>query len=963
MSRYNEQLLDVLENVTNIRTKEGEPFKARAFKNAHDNLISINKDIKTVDDLNGIPGFGPSVITICNEFITTGHVKIVDDFKNNPINIFSDIYGIGPKNAEKLVKMGITTLEQLTKSINTPEMKKLLNNKQLLGLQYYDDIKTRIPRIVISEYEKKIKSLLPSNCIMEILGSYRRGALESGDIDVIFTTMDKNIDEKFNQFIQNMVQNGLINKNHILALGESKCLVIAKLEGDSVYRRIDFLCASPNEFASSLLYFTGSKYFNTVMRQWTVNHGMTMNEHGIYHLINGKKGPLVDIIFHTEEDIFNFLGLVYKLPTERKDGRDVIPITYLIDLMRKNGINSLVETQQKILLNAAKYTYYNKGESIISDAEFDLLDNSIVGPKKTGAVVIKDEVILPYFAPSLDKIKPDSKSLDKWKRTYKGPYVISCKLDGDSALEMSGFLATRGNGKVGQNISGLLKNMPNIPNMPNKNKNRNNTDVCIRGELIIKKSTFLEKYAIKFKNVRNMVSGIVNRNDPNIDAVQDLDLVPYEVLNPVLKPSDQFAFLISNGWKPVWYTIVPDITNEMLSELLINMREKYEYDIDGLVVVDDNIHPRPTDPNKTPDYAFAFKMILSDQQAEVIVTNVIWVSHKDGYLKPTVKYEMVNIRGVECTSANGQNARFIRDNKIGVGAIIRIIRSGDVIPNILGTVSPAIVPLMPDPAVFGEFHWNETGVDIVLNNPADNEDVLASRILRFFRTLEVADFAEGNIARLIEIGVNSVPKILAMSKTDWLKVRGFQDKKVEKIYSAIQSAIQKASLIDLMVASNLFGRGFSDKKINSIMSQHPLILQYSTTMSKNELINLLINIPGIADKSAVLFVDGIKPFLDFIHEAQLDYKLNQSDLNNNRPKKIASNVNFPSGKNIVLSGFRDKDFKTLCDKNGIELVDNITKNTAVLIVKDIHENTGKIERAKSLGIPILTMDMFHEQYF
>ena len=137
------------------------------------------------------------------------------------------------------------------------------------------------------------------------------------------------------------------------------------------------------------------------------------------------------------------------------------------------------------------------------------------------------------------------------------------------------------------------------------------------------------------------------------------------------------AKLISDGFETVQNRTVTDVTNEMLSELLMEWRKSYVYEIDGVIVSDDRIFARKSG---NPDHAFAFKMVLSDQMAEAKVVNVLWTPSKDGYLKPRVQIEPIKLGGVTIEYATGFNAAFIRDNKIGIGSLIQIIRSGDVIP-------------------------------------------------------------------------------------------------------------------------------------------------------------------------------------------------------------------------------------------------------------------------------------------
>ena len=118
---------------------------------------------------------------------------------------------------------------------------------------------------------------------------------------------------------------------------------------------------------------------------------------------------------------------------------------------------------------------------------------------------------------------------------YKGPYVLSAKLDGatgiyDTRNELKNYIHVE---MVHMAKMSLLKYM-NLPKVDN----------CIlRGELIMKKSTFQEKYADKFSNARNLVSGIINSKTLDIQKIKDVDFVVYEVIEPQLIPSKQLEFI------------------------------------------------------------------------------------------------------------------------------------------------------------------------------------------------------------------------------------------------------------------------------------------------------------------------------------------------------------------------------------------------------------------------------------
>jgi NAD-dependent DNA ligase len=132
------------------------------------------------------------------------------------------------------------------------------------------------------------------------------------------------------------------------------------------------------------------------------------------------------------------------------------------------------------------------------------------------------------------------------------------------------------------------------------------------------------------------------------------------------------------GMDTVRNQLETSLSNKLLSEVLVDWRKNYKYEIDGVIVAHNKIYMERK--NKNPEHAFAFKMVLMDQVVEAKVVNVLWSPSKDGYLKPRVQIEPVELGGVTITYATGKNASFIEKNKIGIGAIIELIRSGDVIP-------------------------------------------------------------------------------------------------------------------------------------------------------------------------------------------------------------------------------------------------------------------------------------------
>ena len=726
------------------------------------------------------------------------------------------------------------------------------------------------------------------------------------------------------------------------------------------------------------------------MRHEALAKDLTMNEHGLYSLISKKKGEKVGHVFNSEQDIFDYLGLEYKAPHERTDGRAVSAATVSvakakskveaesaakskakvesneeeepqinetiktqIQNFKKNGINVLHTLSEHELTEMIKLAniLYRNFQPIMTDNEYDILQDYITEKYpsnqevfKVGAPIEKNKAKLPYEMASMDKIKPDTGILTNWTKKYTGPYVLSCKLDGVSGLYSTEGktpkLYTRGDGKVGQDVSYLIPHL-RLPKTQ---------DIVIRGEFIIPKMTFETKYKTTFANPRNMVAGIINQKAVN-EAINDVHFVAYEVIKPVLKPSKQLGFLETQNVETVLNKTTTSLSNELLSETLVEWRQNYAYEIDGVIVTDDKNYSRKSG---NPEHAFAFKMVLSDQIAEAKVVDVIWTPSKDGYLKPRVQIEPINLGGVCIEYATGFNGSFINDNKVGIGAIIELIRSGDVIPHIRKVTVPAEEAKMPSIP----YKWNDTHVDVLLEDIESDETVKEKVVTGFFKGIGVDGLSSGNIARIIDAGFDSVPKIIKMTIPDFLTVDGFKEKTATKLFNGIKDKLETASIITIMSASNIFGRGFSGKKTELIMEAYPDIL--ISKESPQEKVTKIASIKGMAKKTAESFVQSIPNFIQFIQETGLTHKLQVESEVSKEKEKDTSNPLF--GKTIVMTGFRDANIQQALKDVGAKLGSSVSKNTFAVLVKDLAEDSGKAQDAKKLGIQLMTPEEFRTKY-
>ena len=625
-------------------------------------------------------------------------------------------------------------------------------------------------------------------------------------------------------------------------------------------------------------------------------------------------------------------------------------------------LNSQSEIDLINMIALCNNYYFNKGISLVSDELYDVLTDyskkkypkkkkqTSVGAKVPG----KNKVKLPFMMASMNKIKPEKNALIKWKETYRGPYVITCKLDGVSALYDGRHhkLYTRGDGIEGQDISHLLAplGMENL-----------DTDCVFRGELIIKKKKFKEKYSDVYANPRNMVAGLVNKKVNASDNVlkemlSDIDFVVYELVEPSFAPCVQFEVISKfPEIKQVYNMELEIITNEILTTILLEIRELYDYETDGIIVTNDEAYDR-YDELKNPDYAFAFKMALTEQSCEATVTNVIWTPSKDGYMKPRVQISPVQLCGVTIEYATGFNANFIYENKIGVGTVIEIIRSGDVIPYINNVIKPSEAPKMPEP--MSNYEWNETNIDLILKEElkCENIDVMEKQIAGFFKKLKVEGLSNGNVRKLLNYDGNaSIESICNMTKEDFKKVPGFQEKMASKISDSIKERLQSETLPNVMAASNVFGRGFSDKRMKEIMeTEHEILI---SSHSQEEKIRMVTNVNGISIKMAKQFVENIDKFITFMKKTNMAAKLLTT------VKKAEIETEALVGKSYAITGFRDEELQDFITKNGGKVVATLTKKTTGLIVKDDdYKANTKTSQAEQKNIQIITREAFYERY-
>jgi len=304
-------ILEALEIILKKKIIEKDPIKIKAYKTAIEQL-SLLPFIKSIEDVRGVKGIGIKMIAKVKEILATGSLEAAETIKEvvKKSEELLKCHGIGPAKLKELQSYGISTVAQLREAIKKDPH--ILSPVQTLGLKYYEPLLLRIPRSEMEQHEELLqKAIAPfqkGKAIRkaDVVGSYRRGAVTSGDIDVLLEGEDPTI---LIDLMHTLTTHHYIVG--VLAHGARKVMAIVQLKGHPE-RRLDLLLTPHSEYPFALTYFTGSGSFNIEMRKQAISMNLTLNEHGL----TTKAGIPVHGIT-TEKDLFKALKMEWKEPHER----------------------------------------------------------------------------------------------------------------------------------------------------------------------------------------------------------------------------------------------------------------------------------------------------------------------------------------------------------------------------------------------------------------------------------------------------------------------------------------------------------------------------------------------------------------------------------------------------------------------------------------------------------------------
>lgn len=640
-------------------------------------------------------------------------------------------------------------------------------------------------------------------------------------------------------------------------------------------------------------------------------------------------------------------------------------------------------------LNRASEAYYNTGQPIMSDYEFDIkIEELKQWEEETGIVLsnspthnvgylVSDElkeVKHNHLMLSLDKTKSVDELIE-FLGDKNG--FLSVKCDGltTSLHYINGELIgaeTRGDGVKGTECLQNVLTMKNVPReIPYKD------ELIIDGETIIGWDTFREindklPEDKKYKHPRNLVSGSLQLFDSKEAASRNMRFVAWRVIKGFEHKSVFFDLkrAESNGFEivPMWSYSNNSLDKENLSKMLEDLR--YEADFhnipyDGAVMaVDDyKIAESMGRTDKYFRHSKAYK--YEDELFETVLTDIEWNTSKTGLINPVAIFEPVDLNGAITTRATLHNITYIKDMMLGIGDRIRVYRSNMVIPKVHDSIDksgnfkiPDKCPICGQPTRIVKENDSEV---LICENP-DCKGKLLGRLVHAAsrNALDIENLSESTIEKFINLGwLNSIKDIYHLSnhENDMKTIDGFGKKSVEKLLNSIEKS--RKTTFDRFLYSlsiPLLGKSASQDIAENCTIENTSSIGNFMQIMITDGAEHFRSISGIGDS----IINSLNSYFNIhcseIFELSKEFKFESPIVLDETPKTL-------QGKTFVVTGsvnhYKNRDeLKADIVVHGGTVVGSVSSKTSYLINNDINSTSSKNQKAKSLNIPIISEEEF-----
>lgn len=632
---------------------------------------------------------------------------------------------------------------------------------------------------------------------------------------------------------------------------------------------------------------------------------------------------------------------------------------------------------------------YREGNPTMSDKEYDTLENHLkeLNPEdewfRKGVNDEKPknrEMELPYPMMSLDKIKIYD-DLVAWMKKYpKASFIIMPKYDGLSVGMSISKSWTRGNGIVGQDCTEHVSAVYIKPEMTG--------DTVVRGEIIIDNSdwTKFKEINVGAKSQRNSATGLIN-GDFDISRKKEyglLRVMPYEMQGSNLDKEEQLKRMMNNNYEKIVNPFY--LTEERLLKLFMSWSKLYP--IDGLVIeVNEDEYRHNVEANGNPSYAVAYKHPSFSEIGHGVIEKIERNVNRDGVVTPVIVLkDPINLSGADIQRVNGINMSYIFDWMLYPGETVTIIRSGEVIPKIIGVngihipfkdeytnikdyenaydfavkerekqksqivANPYDILMLEKCPVCGEYLMRvidfETGIwhEMVCSNPECGGKQYAS-VVKFFEICGIDGFSDKTFYQLMDNGLikKNWWEIFNLKPEDLLSLDGWAEKSVEKFFSELEKIRTTLPFARFLHATGWFS-DLGEKTLQKIID--------ADGWGKDTY--ELVEIEGVQQITADKFTSGFYTYSK--KEDIIQHFFNFAYV------KTPKNDGKLNGLVVCATGFRDQMlFKEIKDNGGV-VSDGVTKATNCLIVKDLNSSSSKLKKAEKMGIEILNINGFKEKY-
>lgn len=627
-----------------------------------------------------------------------------------------------------------------------------------------------------------------------------------------------------------------------------------------------------------------------------------------------------------------------------------------------------------VRLNSA----YRAGEAIVSDLDYENLKQKLydLNPnhkffkeiEPSPASTCRKEK-LPRQMKSLNKVK-SFQELKKWVAsiglTDYDALVVMPKYDGISLLvdEKNLKAWTRGSSdNEGQKSDKHIRSMIH---------GRFGESQYTGGEAIISIDNWNNHFAGKvnqksgeiYKTRRGTVAGIFAQETPP-EEIKYVSYLQYLIPDRQSATYSDDLFLLSASCCPeINFTVlfVKELNEDLLSTLYSEWSNRF--DIDGLVITVDSKHKQIElgrhQETGNPNYSIAYKANFEKVYRTKVVAVTCNVS-KNGYLRPTVQIEPVEINGAVVDNPTGNNLRFIINNNIQPGSEVDVILSGSVIPKIVKCYdhresgSYVANEFGKCPSCGSHTAWNATITDLVCSNN-ECKGIGLAKIIYFFKSVGFENFSEGTIKTICGYyGIYDLIYFMKLRDYELLLVPGIGEETVNVYRSQMSDILYshpaKISIAKLMEATDYFS-GVGEKKAKIIVDNLSTS-EFNSVFSINPTIESMLfmqRINGISLATINSLVAGMNQFIKFLSNSYVSFYIKEE-------KEIGSSL---SNLSVCFTGVRDAELQKHIEDNGGKIMSGVSKNTTHLILDDINSTSSKASKARELGIILLTIEKAKE---